>query len=97
MAPQIAKPYVKTDKNDAADAEAICEAVGRTNMRFVPVKDVDQQALLGLHRARQGFVKERTAQANQLRGLLGEFGLVIPVGIRAVECKLSSMHSSATA
>jgi transposase len=81
MAPQFVKPYVKTNKNDARDAEAICEAVERPNMRFVPVKSVEQQALLGLHRARQGFVAARTAQANQLRGLLSEFGVVIPKGI----------------
>ncbi len=81
MAPQFVKPYVKTNKNDVADAEAICEAVARPNMRFVPVKNVEQQAVLALHRARQGFVRARTAQANQIRGLLGEFGLVIPQGI----------------
>ena len=81
ISPQFVKPYVKTNKNDAADAEAICEAVGRPNMRFVPVKNVEQQAVLALHRARQGFVKARTAQANQIRGLLAEFGLVIPKGI----------------
>jgi transposase len=81
MAPQFVKPYVKTNKNDAADAEAICEAVARPNMRFVPMKDVEQQAVLSLHRVRQGFVKSRTAQANQIRGLLAEFGLIIPKGI----------------
>src|SRR5450631_1468209 len=70
MAPQFVKPYVKTNKNDAADAEAICEAVTRSNMRFVPIKTDEQQVLLGIHRARQGFVKARTAQANQIRGLL---------------------------
>jgi transposase len=58
------KPYVKTNKHDAADAEAICEAVTRPTMRFVPIKSVDQQAVLALHRARQGMVKARTAQAN---------------------------------
>jgi len=88
IAPQFVKPYVKTNKNDAADAEAICEAVGRPNMRFVPTKNTEQQALLGMHRARQGFVTERTAQANQIRGLLAEFGLVIPVGIRSIGRKL---------
>src|SRR4051812_1578803 len=81
MAPQFVKPYVKTNKNDAADAEAICEALRRPNMRFVPVKSSKQQAVLSLHRARQGFVKARTAQANQIRGLLAEFGIVIPQGI----------------
>ena len=81
MAPQFVKPYVKTNKNDVADAEAICEAVARPNMRFVPIKSVEQQAVLALHRVRQGFVKARTAQANQIRGLLAEFGLVMPQGI----------------
>ncbi|MDB6159375.1 MAG: family transposase [Gammaproteobacteria bacterium] len=88
IAPQFVKPYVKTNKNDIADAEAICEAVGRPNMRFVPIKNAEQQALLGLHRARQGFVVERTAQVNQIRGLLAELGLVMPVGIRCIERKL---------
>lgn len=81
MAPQYVKPYVKTNKHDAADAEAICEAVTRPTMRFVPIKNPDQQAVLALHRVRQGFVKMRTAMSNQLRGLLGEFGLVVPQGI----------------
>lgn len=81
MAPQYVKPYVKTNKNDIADAEAICEAVGRPNMRFVGIKTVDQQAILSVHRVRQGFVKARTAQANQIRGLLAEFGPVLPQGI----------------
>ncbi len=81
MAPQFVKPYVKTNKNDVADAEAICEAVARPNMRFVPIKNVEQQAVLALHRVRKGFVKARTAQANQIRGLLAEFGLIIPQGI----------------
>jgi transposase len=81
MAPQFVKPYVKTNKNDIADAEAICEAVSRPNMRFVPIKNGEQQAVLALHRARQGFVRARTAQANQIRGLLSEHGIVIPQGI----------------
>jgi transposase len=81
MAPQFVKPYVKTNKNDAADAEAICEAVMRPTMRFVPIKNIEQQAVLSLHRARQGIVRSRTAQANQIRGLLAEFGLIVPQGI----------------
>lgn len=85
IAAQFVKPYVKTNKNDAADAEAICEAVSRPHMRFVAIKNGNQQAVLALHRARQGFVKARTAQANQVRGLLTEFGIVIPQGI----CHLS--------
>jgi transposase len=85
MAPQFVKPYVKTNKNDMADAEAICEAVRRPNMRFVAIKNVEQQAILSVHRARQGFVKARTAQGNQIRGLLSEFGIVIPKGIASIK------------
>ena len=84
MAPQFVKPYVKTNKNDMADAEAICEAVSRPNMRFVPIKTEEQQAILSVHRARSGFVKARTAQANQIRGLLSEFGIVLNPGIRTL-------------
>ena len=88
MAPQFVKPYVKTNKNDAADAEAICEAVTRPNMRFVPIKNGEQQAVLALHRARQGFVTARTAQANQIRGLLGEYGIVMPQGLSHISKRL---------
>lgn len=80
MAPQYVKAYVKTNKNDAADAEAICEAVDRPNMRFVAPKNVEQQTVLSLHAVREGFVKARTAQSNQIRGLLAEFGIVISKG-----------------
>jgi len=95
MAPQFVKPYVKTNKNDRNDAEAICEAVTRPNMRFVPVKTAEAQAILGLHRARQGFVKARTAQANQIRGLLAEFGIVIPKGIEHVTKRLPAILEDA--
>jgi len=95
IAPQFVKPYVKTNKNDARDAEAICEAVGRPNMRFVPIKNSQQQALLALHRARQGFVKARTAQANQIRGLLAEFGIVLPKGIHCIAQKLPQILQDA--
>jgi transposase len=88
MAPQYVKPYVKSNKNDAADAEAICEAVGRPNMRFVHIKTAEQQAILAVHRARQGLVKARTAQANQIRGLLSEFGIVLPQGIAHIDQRL---------
>jgi len=88
MAPQFVKPYVKTNKSDAADAEAICEAVGRPTMRFVPIKTGEQQAVLSLHRARQSFVKARTAQANQIRGLLCEYGIVIAQGIGHIAKRL---------
>ena len=93
MAPQFVKPYVKSNKNDAA--EAICEAVGRPNMRFVPIKNVEQQAVLALHRARQGFVKGRTAQANQIRGLLGEFGLIVPQGIGYITTRVPELIEDA--
>ena len=95
IAPQFVKPYVKSNKHDAADAEAICEAVARPNMRFVPVKNPEQQALLGLHRARQGFVAARTAQANQIRGLLAEFGIVFAKGIGCVTRKMPEVLEDA--
>jgi transposase len=96
MAPQFVKPYVKTNKNDAADAEAICEAVTRPNMRFVPIKNVEQQAVLALHCVRQGFVKARTAQANQIRGLLGEFGLIVPQGIGHIAGRVPELIEDAS-
>lgn len=88
MSPQYVKPYVKTNKHDIADAEAICKAVMRPNMRFVSVKSGDQQAILSVHRARQGFVKVRTAQVNQIRGLLAESGIVMSRGIQTVKKRL---------
>ena len=81
MAPKFVTPYRmsgKRGKNDAADAAAICEAVRRPHMRFVPVKEEHQQIILCLHRTRQGFVEERTATYNRLRGLISEFGIVLP-------------------
>lgn len=84
MSPQFVRPYVKTNKHDAADAEAICEAVRRPNMRFVAVKSIEQQSILAVHRARSGMVKARTAQSNQLRSLLSEFGIILPRGISAL-------------
>jgi transposase len=96
MASQFVKPYVKTNKNDVADAEAICEAVSRANMRFVPIKSIEQQAILSVHRVRQGFVKARTAQANQIRGLLGEFGLIIPQGIINVTKRVPALLEDAS-
>lgn len=96
MAPQFVKPYVKTNKNDAADAEAICEAVARPNMRFVPIKNIEQQSVLALHTARQSFVKARTAQANQIRGLLAEFGLIIPQGIAHIAKRVPELIEDAS-
>jgi transposase len=79
MAPKFVAPYRTSDKNDGNDAEAVCEAVTRPSMRYVPVKSVEQQALLAMHRVRQGFVVERTAVINRLRGLMSEFGVVLPL------------------
>ena len=81
---QFVKPYVKSNKNDANDAEAICEAVARPNMRFVPVKTIEQHDLQAMHCVREQIIKSRTALANQIRGLLCEYGLVIPQGIEKV-------------
>lgn len=78
MMARFVAAYRKNSKNDGNDAEAICEAVGRPNMRFVPVKSAEQQAVLSLHRVRQGFVEQRTATINRIRGLLAEFGVVLP-------------------
>jgi transposase len=78
IAPQFVKPYVKSNKHDAADAEAICEAMGRPGMRFVPVKTVEQQDLQALHRVRASLVEQRSAKSNQIRGLVAEYGLVAP-------------------
>jgi transposase len=87
IAPKFVTPYRmsgKRGKNDAADAAAICEAVQRPAMRFVPVKSADQQARLTLHRTRQGFIEQRTATINRIRGLLSEFGLVLPLKAASV-------------
>lgn len=81
IAPKFVAPYRmsgKRGKNDAADAAAICEAVARPAMRFVPVKSTEQQSELFLHRARQGYVEQRTALINRVRGLLSELGIVLP-------------------
>ena len=96
MAPQFVKPYVKGNKHDAADAEAICEAVTRPTMRFVPIKNVEQQAVLSMHRVRQGFIRARTAQANQIRGLLSEFGLIVPQGIAHITARVPTLIEDAS-
>jgi transposase len=79
MPPQFVRPYVKTNKNDAADAEACCEAVQRPGMRFVPTKTVEQQTAMALHRVRDHLVRQRTATINALRGHLAEYGVVAPL------------------
>ena len=78
IAPQFVKPYVKSNKNDANDAEAVCEAMSRPSMRFVAVKRVEQQDIQAVHRIRSELVGQRTAKANQIRGLAGEYGLTAP-------------------
>jgi transposase len=85
MPPAYVKPYVKRQKNDAADAEAICEAVTRANMRFVPTKTPEQQSCLMLHRTRHLFIRQQTAVINAIRSHLAEFGIVAPVGRHGVE------------
>jgi transposase len=81
MAPQFVKPYVKSNKNDSRDAEAIAEAVTRPTMRFVPTKDVDQQDIQALHRVRERLMGERTALVNEVHGLMNEYGIVLPKGV----------------
>ncbi len=95
MPPAYVKPYVKRQKNDATDAEAICEAVTRPNMRFVPTKTVEQQSCLMLHRARHLFIRQQTAVINSIRAYLAEFGIVAPVGRRGVEQLLDLVASPA--
>ena len=95
MAAQFVIPYRQRGKNDANDAEAICEAVGRPNMRFVAIKSEEQQSVLMVHRARTLVVANRTAQVNQIRGLLGEFGLVVPKGVARLRRELPGILEDA--
>ena len=85
MPPAYVKPYVKRHKNDATDAEAICEAVTRPNMRFVATKTPEQQSCLTLHRTRHLFIRQQTSVINAIRAHLAEFGIVAPVGRHGVE------------
>jgi len=84
IAPQFVKPFVKSNKNDAHDAEAICEAVSRPHMRFVSVKSVEQQDIQATHRVREELKAHRNAKANQIRGLVAEYGLVAPKTLLAL-------------
>jgi transposase len=84
MPPSYVKPYVRRGKNDATDAQAICEAVTRPSMRFVPVKSADQQSVLMLHRVRALLIRQRTMLVNALRGHLAEFGIVVAQGVRRI-------------
>lgn len=95
IAPQYVKPFVKGNKNDYNDAEAIAEAGQRPNMRFVPIKTVEQQDIQNFHRQRERVKKERTAVINQVRGLLSEYGLVINKGVAAVRKDLPEMLEDA--
>jgi len=95
MAPQFVKPYVKSNKNDVIDAEAICEAVQRPSMRFVPSKSIAQQDIQSIHRIRSQVVARRTAQANQIRGLLMEYGIIIPKGIANVRKEIPGILEEA--
>jgi len=95
IAPQFVKPYVKGNKNDANDAEAICEAVGRPNMRFVPIKTVEQQNIQALHRIRSELIRQRTAKVNQTRGLLAEYGIIVGQGVSCLRHKLPDILEDA--
>jgi transposase len=95
MSPQFVKPYVKSNKNDFLDAEAICEAVARPNMRFVPVKSDEQLELQQLHRARSLAVSQRTALANQIRGFLQEYGIAVAQGLPQLREQLPSILEDA--
>jgi len=97
VAPQFVKPYVKGNKNDANDAEAICEAIGRPTMRFVAVKTVAQQDLQAAHRIRSELVRQRTAKANQVRGLLAEYGIVVGRRVEALRQGLTYLDKRAAA
>src|SRR5437867_6527708 len=94
MPPAYVKPYIKRQKNDAADAEAICEAVTRPNMRFVATKTPEQQSCLTLHRRRHLFIRQQTAVINAIRSHLAEFGIVAPVGRNGVEQLLGVVADS---
>lgn len=95
MSPQFVKPYLKKSKNDQNDAEAICEAVGRPNMRFVPLKTLEQQDVQTLHRIRERLVGDRTAMSNQIRGLLAEYGIIVPRGIASLKKALPGILEDA--
>ena len=95
MAPVFVKPYLKTNKNDRNDAEAICEAVQRPSMRFVQPKTPEQQAVLHLHRARRLLVRQRVALSNHLRGILSEYSIVLPQGAKALSGRLPALLEDA--
>ena len=92
MSPRFVRPYVKSNKNDAKDAEAICEAVARPSMRFVAIKSQAQQDMLALHRVRALLIRERTALMNQMRGLLAECGIVVAPGVAHLRRALAEIR-----
>lgn len=96
IAPQLAKPYVKRGKNDAADAEALCEAMSRPTMRFVPVKSAEQQAALMLVGVRDRLIRQRTQLVNVIRGYAAEFGLIAPTGLCRIEPLLERVKTDET-
>lgn len=101
IAPQFVKPYVKSNKNDANDAEAICEAMSRPSMRFVTIKTSHQQDIQAVHRVRSGLVKQRTAKGSQIRGLVAEYGLIAPKELsslrRTIPCWLEDGENGLSA
>ena len=100
IAPQFVKPYVKSNKNDANYAEAICEAISRPSMRFVVIKNIVQQDIQATHRIRASLIEQRTAKANQIRGLVAEYGLIAPKELlmlrRAIPCWLEDADNGLT-
>lgn len=91
ISPQFVKPFVKTNKNDANDAQAICEAASRESMHYVSAKSIEQQDIQAIHRVRERIIKNRTALSNQIRGLLAEYGVVLPKGLSQIRGQLMSI------
>lgn len=95
ISPQFVKPFVKTNKNDRNDSEAICEAASRPSMRYVSPKNVEQEDIQALHRVRSRLIQERTALSNQIRGLLAEYGIIVPQGIQRIRKALPEILEDA--
>jgi transposase len=95
MSPQFVKPYVKSNKNDRNDARGIAEAMSRPDMKYVPIKSIEQQDILLLHRARALLIKQRTALSNQIRGLLAEFGVILPKGLTYIRNEMAGILEDA--
>lgn len=95
ISPQFVKPFVKTNKNDRNDSEAICEAASRPAMRFVSPKSIEQEDIQAIHRVRSRLIQERTALVNQIRGLLKEYGIIIPQGISKIQKEMPSILEDA--